>query len=251
MKRLSARPPRLWLRAVQAAIVAVVGGVALVPNAYAASQPTQVQKSATVAVAAKAAKDDPSGLSRPKDGGIWPGVTLDVGWHTCPRDAGLIVSRSTPANDSEIDKTAKAPRNTAVFWTGWAFSANGTRTIARCPAEGIVAHQVNAPEGPGRTLEMTVNNLHLPPPEDRSLNAERLWTRASRAFAESAAGVVRVVRGQVTRPGNVWDTHEYPILTRNGTGVTRILQYDMLPDGRILPPRTIWRNPTCGGSGCP
>jgi hypothetical protein len=252
MERSPARPTRRWLRAVQAAIVAVVGGVALVPNAYAAAQPAHVQKSATVTVVAKVAKDDPSRLNRPKDTDIWPGVTIDVGFHGCPNTQGLLVSRSsTPPTDGEIQREARAPRNTAVFWTGWAYSPAGARTIARCPAESIVARQVSVPEGPARTLEMAVNNLRLPEPDDRSLNAERLWTRASRSFAESASGVVRVVRGQVTRPGNVWDTHEYPILTRNGTGVTRILQYDMLPDGGILPPRVIWRNPACGGSGCP
>lgn len=254
MKKLPARPPRRWLRTVQVAIAAVVGAVVLVPNAYAAAQPANAQKSATVAAVATAAKDDPAKREDPKRVDIWPGVTLDVGYHGCARSAGQLIGRASLPTDSEIDAAARPNRNLAIFWTGWAFSANGTRIIARCPAENFLAPRVQAPNGTdGGTLETALRRVLMPPPDDRSLHAERLWTRASQAFASRAAGVVRVVRGPNTRTGNVWDTYEYPILTRNGSGVTRILQYDMRQDGTLAPPREIWRNPAtffCGSGVC-
>lgn len=52
-----------------------------------------------------------------------------------------------------------------------------------------------------------------------------LWVAASRAFAEAASGVARVVLGE-TRPGNIWEVVQLPALKANPQ-ITEIVAVDV------------------------
>ena len=106
--------------------------------------------------------------------------------------------------------------DTAYFWSG------------RSNGEGVMdlaaerAHNANA-----TTLEslMRDRGIELPEWDVDNPDVQKAWSDASAAYAQGASGSVHVVLGDELRPGNIWETAEFPALKDN-TKVTEIVSVD-------------------------
>ncbi|KAJ7438446.1 hypothetical protein FB451DRAFT_159485 [Mycena latifolia] len=99
----------------------------------------------------------------------------------------------------------------------------------------------------GTTLELALEraNIVMPVYNQTDEDSTYIWNYASRQFALRAFGNVVVVRGQ-TRENNIWDTEEFPALTKGeNSNVRCILQ--MNEDDSFVDPVLIWPEPGSAG----
>jgi hypothetical protein len=104
----------------------------------------------------------------------------------------------------------------AIFWSGC------TDGIGATDAAEAIAHAQG-----GTTLEklVRVRGIPLPPWDASSPVSVNAWATASRAYAECASGRTKAVLGATMRPGNIWETVEFPTLKAN-PNVTEIVGVD-------------------------
>jgi hypothetical protein len=180
------------------------GGVAVAPQAFAADT------AGPVPAVAAAAKD--------KD---------------C-KDHGSAEHKLRPT-DSNIRYAIRPERNNVIFWTG-----RNSRPGQPDLSMEDVAFRLAQHDG-GATLEMMLNNINMPDFSNRCPRAHRVWTLASQLLARRARGVVRVVRGQNTRPNNIWESEEFPAIREN-PNVLMVVEYRPQDNGtydrRVIYTRT-------------
>ncbi|KAJ6490823.1 hypothetical protein C8R45DRAFT_765490, partial [Mycena sanguinolenta] len=121
-----------------------------------------------------------------------------------------------PQIDAAIAATANVPH---YFWTGLLPPFR-----VRIDSVEVRARDAAARLG-GTTLEDTVANIAMPAFSVQDQNAIDTWTYASESYANASRGVAYVYRGEQVRPGNVFDSAEFPLLQINPavTGVYQIL----------------------------
>ncbi|KAF7378393.1 Acetyl xylan esterase [Mycena sanguinolenta] len=136
---------------------------------------------------------------------------------------GAIYSREVdptlkPQIDAAVAATANVPH---YFWTGLLPPFR-----PRIDSVEVRARDAAARLG-GTTLEDTVANIAMPPFSVQDQNAVDTWTYASELYANASQGVAYVYRGEQVRPGNVFDSAEFPLLQINPavTGVYQILAH--------------------------
>ncbi|KAJ7675418.1 hypothetical protein B0H14DRAFT_3686036 [Mycena olivaceomarginata] len=133
-------------------------------------------------------------------------------------DSGLTVSNvpSDWPDDATLTRVLASAPGKAFFWTG----RNGGVSVK---AQG------------GNTLEGTLSSGGVIMPDFDFGNPEtvRIWTVASKTFAELASGDSFVVTGRSTREGNIFHKDELPRLKRNRR-INKIFKIDSIlqPDAR-------------------
>lgn len=123
-------------------------------------------------------------------------------------EAGPPASRPGFTPDGRINpEDFRTGPNQAHYWSGRTADGQGVMTRAAEVAEN----------NGGTTLEtlMARRGIELPQWDPDNPAVMRAWDEASAAFANGAQGRVRVVLGDQLRPGNIWETTEYPRLLRN------------------------------------
>ncbi|KAJ7865421.1 hypothetical protein B0H13DRAFT_2067832 [Mycena leptocephala] len=133
-------------------------------------------------------------------------------------DSGLTVSNvpSDWPDDATLTRVLASAPGKAFFWTG----RNGGVSV-----EGKALLVAKA--GGGNTLEGTLSSGNVIMPDFDFGNPEtvRIWTFASKTFAELASGESFVVTGRSTREGNIFHKDELPRLKRNRR-ITKITKID-------------------------
>ncbi|WP_263657484.1 ALF repeat-containing protein [Nonomuraea gerenzanensis] len=124
-------------------------------------------------------------------------------------------------------------RDTAFFWSGRTEIAPDKYVSA---GPDLVAEIAKAKGG--TSLEMLMDSRGIPqaqipkeiewdpwevPWDAIQDQVNDAWTQISLNYARNASGVVRVVHGTSLRPGNVWETTEFPALKAN-PNVTKIIR---------------------------
>lgn len=113
----------------------------------------------------------------------------------------------------------KTKPGTVYFWTGRTklgdkYYSGPENALAIAKARG------------GTTLEGTLADQGIEMPEWSAFKiVQKAWDDVSGAFAEQTQGPAHVVRGQELRPGNVWETTEWPRLA-NMPSITKITAVD-------------------------
>jgi lysophospholipase L1-like esterase len=104
--------------------------------------------------------------------------------------------------DDEVRSATRTEPNRAVFWTAQALNEAGQ-----------IADQFG-----GTTLEQALERADLSMPgltDRRSPEGDAAWELASRSLARQASGIALLVIGDRPRPGNVWETIEFPTIREN------------------------------------
>jgi len=111
--------------------------------------------------------------------------------------------------------------NQALFWSG----------RSKLPGGGTVGGAGNAAsiakQNGGTTLETLIDEREIDMPDwnPNDPSSVAAWKGISSEYAQGASGQVRVVLGSDLRPGNVWETTEFPALKANPK-VTQITSID-------------------------
>ncbi|KAJ7887010.1 hypothetical protein B0H14DRAFT_2696334 [Mycena olivaceomarginata] len=141
-------------------------------------------------------------------------------------DSGLTVSNvpSDWPDDATLTRVLASAPGKAFFWTG----RNGGVSV-----EGKALLVAKA-QG-GNTLEGTLSSGGVIMPDFDFGNPEtvRIWTVASKTFAELASGDSFVVTGRSTREGNIFHKDELPRLKRNRR-INKIFKIDSTTARRTL-----------------
>ncbi|MBI1905046.1 MAG: hypothetical protein HYS20_02215, partial [Rhodocyclales bacterium] len=113
--------------------------------------------------------------------------------------------------------------DTAFFWSGRTKDANGKARGGADDAARI------AKEHEGTTLETLIEErgIKMPDWDPTDPSSIKAWEDISAEYARGASGEVRAVIGQDLRPGNIWETREFPALKAN-PNVTKITTIDPL-----------------------
>lgn len=115
------------------------------------------------------------------------------------------------------------PAGDSVFWSGRTpLLVDGeTEEVGSGPLAAGLAEEHGAV-----TLELYLAEHRIPMPAwDGSDAVAEAWSAVSEEFAESASGDVYVVLGTELRPGNTWETTEFPELRAN-PAVSRVIRID-------------------------
>jgi hypothetical protein len=123
---------------------------------------------------------------------------------------------AAPPSEEELSDALQTNRDSAVFWTG---RVNGQSVEQRA---ADFADSFN-----GTTLEQALLRAEIVMPvfADRTKEAVEAWELASTLFAEQASGTAFVVMGPELRPGNVFETLEFPALKTN-PDIERVVRVD-------------------------
>lgn len=119
--------------------------------------------------------------------------------------------------DGSIDPDAfRTAEDEAFFWSG------RTGSVGGADVAGGFAGDLG-----GTTLEQLMERRGVTMPEWDADNPTSVatWKEASAAYADGVSGDVHVVLGESLRPGNVWETAEFPALMEN-RNVDRIIRID-------------------------
>ncbi|KAJ7077813.1 hypothetical protein C8R43DRAFT_966065 [Mycena crocata] len=141
-------------------------------------------------------------------------------------DSGLTVS-NVPTDwpdDATLRRVLVTPPGKAFFWTG----RNGGVSV-----EGRALLVAKA--AGGSTLEGTLasGNVIMPDFDFGNPETVRIWTVASKTFAELASGDSFVVTGRSTREGNIFHKDELPRLKRNRR-INKITKIDSTTNRRTV-----------------
>ncbi|MGN9845178.1 hypothetical protein ACTMTI_44360 [Nonomuraea sp. H19] len=129
-------------------------------------------------------------------------------------------------------------RSTAFFWSGRTEKKPGEYLSAGPEEAAEIARSMG-----GTTLESLMDSRGIPQakwdpvaagwdPDETAwdilkAHVDDAWSKVSLDYARNASGEVRVVLGASLRPGNVWETTEFPALKRN-LNVTKIIAIDLV-----------------------
>ncbi|MEV0388217.1 hypothetical protein [Nonomuraea sp. NPDC050643] len=136
-------------------------------------------------------------------------------------------------------------RSTAFFWSGRTETKPGEYLSAGPEKAADIARSLG-----GTTLESLMDSRGIPQakwdpvaagwdPDEKAWDilknhVEDAWTKVSLDYARNASGEVRVVLGASLRPGNVWESTEFPALKSN-PNVTKIIRIDPVTmDARVI-----------------
>ncbi|GAA3586146.1 hypothetical protein GCM10022419_080350 [Nonomuraea rosea] len=129
-------------------------------------------------------------------------------------------------------------KGAAFFWSGRTKLESGEFLNAGPKAAADIAETKG-----GTTLESLMDSRGIPQanwdpnkmewdPDETAwdllkAHVDDAWKQVSLTYARNASGEVRVVLGESLRPGNVWESTEFPALKRN-PNVTKITQIDLV-----------------------
>lgn len=130
-----------------------------------------------------------------------------------------ITGKLSPAT-APASRVATQP-DEAFFWSGRSKAPDGT------VFGGSDNARLLAQKSGGTTLETLIDErgIDMPDWDPNDPSSVAAWKQISSEYAQGASGQVRVVLGSELRPGNVWETAEFPALQAN-PNVTQIVSVD-------------------------
>ena len=136
-------------------------------------------------------------------------------------------------SESEKAEITKTETNEARFWSGQSVDSNGEDVGGEENAKSL------AQQDGGKTLEMKLEENNI---DTESMSGEE-WKEASQEYATGASGDVKCYKGDTSREGNVYDTHEREEI-ENNSNINSITEVDNINGTEVK--ATYERNPETG-----